>query len=110
MAYVLVNDVPGKNIFLALFLVRSVGQLLYFLTRKQSFFFFFPNVFEIFFFFYLFSLIFPSLRSYIDYPKVLWPISLITFLFVLPREYIIHIRRVNLSGFFTGKTTYWKEE
>lgn len=110
MIYVLTNNVPGKNIFLILFLTRSVGQLFFYLTQKQYFLFLFPNVLEIFFYFYLFSWVFPFLQPYMNYPKVLWPIGLITVLFVLPREYIIHVGKFNLSGFFTGKTTYWKKE
>lgn len=109
LIYILKKNLPAKNFFLFLFLIRSFGQILYFLTQNQAFFFFFPNIFEVLFYFYLLSICLPKLRPLLKYPKILLTAGVITLLLVLPREYLVHIKKINLSGFFTGKTTYWVE-
>lgn len=109
LAYVFLNNVPAREVFLILFLFRSLGQVLFLLTKKHLFLFLFPNIFEILFFFFLFTSIFPSLNPFMQFPKIIYLLLLITPL-VLIREYILHIKRSNLSGFFTGKTTYWVDE
>jgi len=106
LIYIFLYDVPSKRVFLILFLFRSLGQILFFLTKKEIYFFLFPNIFEIGFYFYLITLLFPELDSFMYFPKIIYPLLVIT-LVVLIREYIVNIRKMNLSWFFTGKTTYW---
>ncbi len=73
-------------IILILFIIRSIGQSAFFLTKKEKYFFYFPNILEIFFIFYLFSF------GKVDIPFLL----LISTLIVLPREYIVHIKKIAL--------------
>ncbi|HUS59976.1 MAG TPA: hypothetical protein VMX76_01170 [Nevskiaceae bacterium] len=109
LIYIFLYQVPSKNIFLFLFLFRSLGQALFFLTKKEFYFIFFPNVFEILFYFYLFTTILPKWQPLMFYPQIAYPLIIIT-LVVLIREYVLHIKKMNLSGFFTGKTTYWVDD
>lgn len=109
IVYISLANVPSRNIFLFLFLFRSLGQTLFFLTKKEFYFIFFPNVFEILFFFYLGTLIFPKLQPLMLYPKILYPLAVIL-IGVSIREYVLHIKKMNLSGLFTGKTTYWVDD
>ena len=101
------NDDKGPSAFL--FLFRSVGQILFFLTKKEVFLFFFPNVFEVFFHFYLFSTILPFLQPFTTLPKAILPLITITIL-VLTREYILHIQKANLFNFFLKKESYWIDD
>lgn len=105
MVYVLVQDHLYKNLLLFLFVYRSVGQFIYFRTKKNSVLFFFPNVFEIFFFY---CLIVASLNYslLLQTGQIRFVIVVITSV-VLLREYILHIRKMNLSGVFFGRTSYW---
>lgn len=109
LAYIFLYEIPSRETFLILFLFRSIGQILFFLTKKEQYFFLFPNIFEILFYFYLLSLLFPKLHPYMYFPKIIFPLLAITPM-VLVREYIAHIKKMNLSWFFTGKTTYWRNE
>lgn len=109
LIYIFLANVPSKNVFLILFLFRSLGQMLFVLTKKEFYFIFFPNIFEIFFYFYLLTLVFPGLKPLMFFPKIIYPLTVILF-GVLIREYILHIKKMNLSGLFTGKITYWVDE
>jgi len=109
LIYIFLYQVPSRNIFLFLFLFRSLGQILLSLTKKELYLFFFPNLFEILFFFYLFTTLIPKWQPLMFFPKIIYPLGVI-----LPgaliREYILHIKKMNLSGLFTGKTTYWVDD
>lgn len=73
-------------IILILFIIRSISQIAFFFTKKEKYFFYFPNILEVFFILYLFS------SGSIDVPILL----LISTLIVLPREYIVHIKKIAL--------------
>lgn len=109
LIYVFVQSVPGKELLLFLFLFRSFGQIIYFFMKKRVIFFFFPNLFEFYFLFYLLTTSFPKLQPLMYFPKIIYP-SIIIVLFVMIREYILHVKKMNLSGLFTGKTTFWIKE
>ena len=108
ISYAVVNDIPGLPILIFLFVYRLVGQILFFIKRKQILLFIFPNFFEIFFYFYLASIVFKPLSLYLTIPNAIYPMGII-FLTVMIREYLLHIRDINWSDFFTGKKTYWNK-
>ncbi len=104
--YVLLVPVPYRTLFVFLFVWRTIGQLLYFKTRNRIFFFIFPNVFEIFFLYYLVVTI-PGQNSIFLLSPYIWIAFTFIVFFVMIREAVLHIENTNMSGFFTGKTTYW---
>lgn len=108
LLFILFNPVPQKTLFYFLFGVRTIGQLIYFINRKEEALFFFPNVFEILFYVYVLSLVVPRMNEYLYLPKLLSTLAIIIPV-VLVREYILHIRKSNLSWFFTGVKTYWED-
>lgn len=107
--FIVTNPVPNKTLFYGLFGLRIIGQSFYLSTKKEAFLFFFPNFFEVLFYVYIASLVHPPLIEFLYLPKII-----LTLLLIIPtvliREYILHIRNLNLSWFFTGVTTYWKDE
>ena len=109
LGYIFYINTPGKWLFLSLFVYRTIGFLLYLKTKKEILFQFFPNLFEIFFFFYLLTTINPQLVKYLEMPKAIYPLVVIIPT-VLVREYLLHVKNMNLSWFFTGKTTYWVDD
>lgn len=70
---------PIFLLFLFLFSFRLIGDILYIFTRSEKYFFFFPNIFELFYLVYYLSL------------SIFW-----SFLLVIPikvlNEYILHIK------------------
>ncbi|MFZ2024886.1 MAG: hypothetical protein WAV51_01205 [Microgenomates group bacterium] len=104
--FVLYTNVPVKNLFIFLFLYRTVGQLLYLLYQKGIIFFLFPNVFESLFYYYLVAHIVHQEQFFFAQPLLTYVIIALTIL-KLAQEYIIHIRLMNLSGTYLKKTSYW---
>ena len=104
--YVVVNHIHYQAVFIALFILRTIGQVLFFFTRKRILFFIFPNIFEIFFLYYLTVTFFNPNSLYLYPPYILVAFSGII-IFVLIREYLLHIHNINMSNFFAGKMTYW---
>jgi len=79
------------------FALRSVGQLLFFLTRDELMFFFFPNFLEPLFLIYATLLIFKKKRAYAIYKKhfkLIWGFIL---LYKFQDEYITHVGNVDRS-------------
>lgn len=109
LAYVLINNVPGKYVLLFLFIYRTSGQLLYFYTKKRRYLFYFPNVFELYFYFYLLTIYIPQWQSYMYFPKTILPLAVLTLLIALPREYILHIRNLHLSESLFHQKSRWKK-
>ena len=103
--YIYLASVPNKEIYLLLFIYRSVGQFWFFFSKNEKILIFFPNIFEILFYFYLFSTKFVILRPVVNSSQIYLLIALLTPI-KLVREYFLHIENANLSWFFTGKTTY----
>jgi len=104
--YIIGSNALGKYVFLALFIYRTIGQVLFLLFNKGFILFLFPNIFEKMFYYYLAALLLhkePILMS----PQYLAVATVLCTLFALFIEYIVHIKRVNLSGTYLGKTTYW---
>ena len=77
---------PYIWIFVLLFLLRLIGDIFYFCTRKEEYFFYFPNIIE--FFFPLFILILPSISG----KKVVF-ILIISTIAKIVQEYVAHIKK-----------------
>ena len=107
LIYIFANNVPFKDFFVFLFLFRTLGQFLYMKYKKEYLLLLFPNIFEIFFIYYLIVRLFGSYSLFFLSPPILWISLLVILIFVLVREYILHIKQANLSSIFMGRTTYW---
>ncbi len=77
---------PYAWIFVLLFFIRLVGDILYFYTKKEKYFFYFPNIIE--YFFLLFIFILPS----ISVEKIIF-ILIISIVVKIVQEYILHIKK-----------------
>lgn len=77
---------PHAWLFVALFLLRLIGDILYFKTRREVWFFFFPNVIEFFFPLYILILPAPSVESIL----LIFIVSLVV---KLLHEHLTHIYR-----------------
>ena len=75
-------------IFIIMFIIRSVGDLLYFKTENEKYFFYFPNLLEPFFALYYLFVVMPE--SYNVLTLIL--IILLSLVYKLIHEYIIHIK------------------
>ncbi len=86
---------PILKWIIAFFVLRSVGQLLFFITNNEAIFFFFPNFLEPLF------LIYATIRFFKkeDAPEVFtkWriPIAIFIFLYKMQDEYITHIGNID---------------
>ncbi len=109
LLYLMTTKPPHFRLFIVLFVFRTIGQFLFFITRKQIYFFLFPNIFEILFFVFVITLAIPSLGSLLNVPDI-YPLFAVITVIVFIREYILHIKQMNLSWIFMGKPTYWIDE
>ncbi len=92
-----------------LFIIRLIGQCLYFLSKKRIFFLLFPNIFEVLFLYILLKIEL-NLITMADFMNELFYIEIfLIIIIVLIREYIVHIKKANLSYFWKGKKTYWRK-
>lgn len=86
------------NLLLVLFIIRSVGQFAFLFSRKYVFLLLFPNVFEVFFWFYLIQInFFPNLTYLFSGFYEIYLFFAIL-LIVLVREYYLyhlHVKRYN---------------
>jgi len=85
-----------------LFALRSVGQLLYFVTGNDLFFFFFPNFLEPLFLIYSLLRFRDERRAYERYRQhwvLVWSIVVV---YKMWNEWNIHVARIDLSELFFG--------
>jgi hypothetical protein len=101
---------PAKGVFLFLFIFRFLGQTLFLITEKEEILFWFPNVFEPLFHFYLLAKFFSVGQQLFSYPKVVYLVLALT-IGKLMVEYIIHIRKIQFHNLlFPRKASYWPKE
>jgi hypothetical protein len=67
-------------------LIRLIGDIFYFYTKKEKYFFYFPNIIE--YFFPLFIFILPS----ISVEKIVF-ILIISIIVKIVQEYVLHINK-----------------
>ncbi len=106
MAYIMLANIPGKWLFLGLFAYRTVGQILFLMSRNGMLLFLFPNVFEKLFFYYLLARTINEENLLMGTPYLIGATAVITVISVV-LEYVIHLKRMNFSGTYLGKTTFW---
>jgi hypothetical protein len=109
LLYIVLTDAPYKPVFIFLFFYRTLGQLLYFLFKKEILFFIFFNAFEIFFFYYLAVSVNGNVTSLLS-PAAVAVALVVIIISVLIREWVLHIAKMNLSNTFTGKKTFWLKQ
>lgn len=92
-----------RNTFLVLFLLRSVGQLLFLVTRNELALFFFPNLLEPLFLIYVTIGRFKGWdRVHAIYRHHALPIWVFILLYKLQDEWITHVANIDRSGLFRG--------
>lgn len=93
----------GKTITL-LFLLRTVGQIVFFITRWDMVFFFLPNFLEPLFMVYSF-IVFKQKdddKGFLWYRKHIVPLWIGIIAYKMWNEWNIHVARIDLSQFFFG--------
>ena len=93
--YLLGKNLPDwqSNFFAFLFIVRLIGEVSLIATRKERILIFFPNFFELFFWFWLFI---PGLVSS---PSKAWLTLLVCFVPKVAHEYLVHNTTFSTFGF-----------
>lgn len=106
LIYILITDAPAKYLFIFLFGYRTIGQVLFLAYNKGIILFVFPNIYELIFFYYLIAKIIHQEQTFMSGSNlIIATIVLSTIAFA--REIIIHLKKMNFSGVYLGKTTYW---
>lgn len=88
---------PMRRAILLLFCFRTLGQLLFFITRDERMFFFFPNFLEPLFLTYATLVVFKKKHAPEVYKKYFWVIWTGVILYKLQDEYITHIGNIDRS-------------
>lgn len=91
----------GKTITF-LFVMRAVGQALFFITGDDAVFFFLPNFLEPLFMTYALLLLLDKKKAYKRYKKHIRPIWIAIIAYKMWNEYSIHIARRDLSTLYFG--------
>lgn len=81
------------------FAIRTIGQILFFLTRNELVFFFFPNLLEPLFLIYATLLFFKKKQAYKMYRKHFWLIWIFIGAYKFQDELITHVVNVDRSEF-----------
>ena len=82
---------------LGLFIFRTIGQLLFFVTNNEAVFFYFPNFLEPLFLIYATIRFFKKERTPEVFLKWKIPIAIFIFLYKMQDEYITHISNTDRS-------------
>ena len=89
---------PIRREIAATFALRTVGQLLFFITQNEIVFFYFPNLLEPLFLIYVTIARFKGKdRVYDIYRKYIWPIWIFILLYKFQDEYITHVSNTDRS-------------
>ena len=95
-----------KKLILIFFIYRTIGQILFFITRNELVFFYFQNFLEPLFMAY--SLILFRQKSeektYVTYKKHFFLIWAIIIIYKIWNEWYLHFANIDLSLFFFGVT------
>ncbi len=100
---------PIFTIFLLLFLWRLAGYLIFLFKRERKILVFFPNVFELFFLFYILTLAFPSLEVLLEGDHLLASLLLLTIVKVV-WEYLLHVTHFFTSIYERFVDAEWLED
>lgn len=97
-----------KNTLILLFILRFVGFVMFEITGNRLLLFYFPNIFESFFFFYYLVQLIAKYEPKIPYFAVCLVLVLITIL-KLPQEYAIHVIQKPLIMSVFGRTFEYQD-
>ena len=92
---------PILNWIIGLFVLRTFGQLLFFITDEEIVFFIFPNFLEPLFLIYATLLFFKRERAHEVFTKWSIPIAVFIFLYKMQDEYITHVGNFDRSDFIS---------
>lgn len=93
---------PILKWIVGLFIFRTIGQLLFFITNNEIVFFFFPNFLEPVFLIYATILFFKKDKAPETFHKWRIPIVVFTVIYKLQDEYITHVGNFDRSDFLSG--------
>lgn len=93
---------PMRRVVIALFVFRSVGQALFFLTEDEFVFFLFPNFLEPLFLGYATILFFLGSRAPAFYRRHILAIWVVVFLYKMQDEWITHVGNVDRTELIRG--------
>ncbi len=96
------NASPVFNLFLFFFALRAVGTAIFLIKRERKIFVFFPNIFENLFIVYILTLPFPSLNPLLEGTTFYITLLLLSAV-TAAREYLLHIKEIQLHQLLTGK-------
>jgi len=88
-------------LFLVLWGIRLIGNIIYFLRNKREICLLFPNVFENLFFAYIFAVTFPICAFFLSKEFFIYTF-LIAFFLKIAQEYFLHIRKFSFHDRFLG--------
>ncbi|QQS44308.1 hypothetical protein IPM65_01775 [Candidatus Roizmanbacteria bacterium] len=93
-----------KKTVIALFIYRTIGQILFFLTRNELFFFYFQNFLEPLMMIYALILLFQKdeSKAYRVYKKYFFLIWAIIIAYKVWNEWYLHFANIDLSTMFFG--------
>lgn len=94
-----------RKLMILLFLYRTIGQVLFFLTRNEQVFFYFQNLLEPLVMAYTLLLVLSKgneAKAYAAYKKHLLLIWVIIILYKVWNEWYLHLANIDLSTLFFG--------
>ncbi len=106
LVYILVIGAPAKYLFIFLFCYRTIGQILYLAFHEGKYLFLFPNLFELVFYYYLAGTIVHQEQLFMSGSNLIIATTVLAII-AFGREIIVHLKKMNFSGVYLGKTTYW---
>lgn len=92
-----------RRTILYLFIFRSIGQVLFFITGSDRVFFFFPNFLEPLFMVYSLLRFIDERRAYARYKRYLLPIWFVIISYKMWNEWNIHLAQIDLSEYLFGQ-------
>ena len=100
---------PDYKIFLLiLFILRMIGNIIFFLKNDRRIFFLFPNFFENIFFLIFFSLYFKQLNFLLGREFIYFSLSIMIITKIF-QEWWVHIAQISIPEHFFGKKRRWKK-
>lgn len=104
------NPLPStiSQLLIFFYFFRLLGEILFFIKKERKIFLWFPNIFEVLFWFYLLAKILnlPQLLT----PPLFWPLLIIAALLKELQEFLIHEINFSSFNFISGKKILnWKK-
>ena len=98
---------PLRNWIIGLFVFRSIGQALFFITQNELMFFFFPNFLEPLFLAYATILHFKGDEAFAFFKRNMVWILAIVILYKLQDEYVTHVGNIDRSELISRILPPW---